>query len=88
MSNILGSGVEALVEFVKKCRAAGGTPMLRTGYGGVEFEDKLVVACWGEADKVPGGTITNIPKQLIDKCRETKGDYKYLEQWLQQLGYA
>jgi len=87
MTHVLGSGVEALKEFIAKCKAADGVPMLRTGYGGKEFEGKLVVACWGAADKVPGGTITGIPQKIVDLCRQTKGDYKYIEEWLAQLGY-
>jgi len=87
MARTIGSGVNALMEFVKKCTGVGGIPQIRTGYGGTEFSDKVIVACYGKANQVPGGEITDIPKSLIDKCRQTRGDYKFLEEWVRQLGY-
>jgi len=87
MARTIGKGVSALLDFVKKCETAGGIPQIRTGYGGVEFNDKVIVACYGKASEVPGGEIYGIPKELIDKCRQTTGDYKFIEQWASQLTY-
>lgn len=88
MTREIGSGIKALEKFIDECESAGGIPQLRTGYGGTEFDNKLIVACYGKASQVPGGTITDIPKQLIDKCRETNGDYKYIKEWIREMGLS
>ena len=79
MGRIIGRGIEALIKFIKKCRDAGGVPIIRTKYGGVRLpHNSVVVACWGRGDVVKGGTITDIPPDLIDELEKTKGDWKWL----------
>jgi len=76
MARILGRGLEVLKEFIRKCRAAGGVPMIRTGYGGVQFTNKVVVACWGKGKEVPGGTILDIPPSMIAEFKRKVGEWK------------
>lgn len=83
MGKVIGSGLEAVKEFARRCLNAGGRPIVRTKYRGRRFPDNaVVVACWGKKDLVKGGTITGIPADVISKMETTKGDYKWL------LGYT
>ena len=83
MTRILGSGLEALKAFVRRCLAAGGIPIIRTRYGGKRLPNNaVVVACWGKGKEVPGGTITGIPEHILQKLEEMKGDYKWIMQQL------
>jgi hypothetical protein len=79
MTRVLGSGIEALRDFVEKCIRAGGVPIIRTRYGGRRFpENKVVVACWGKGKEVPGGTILNVPSDIIEEAEKQVGDWKWL----------
>jgi hypothetical protein len=79
MTKVLGSGVDALRSFVEKCLASGGVPIIRTKYGGRRFpENKVVVACWGKGKEVPGGTIENVPTDIIEQAEKQVGDWKWL----------
>ena len=83
MGRIIGRGLEALKEFARKCLYAGGVPIFRTRYGEKRLPNNAVVAaCWGKGDVVKGGTITDVPIEVIEKMEKTKGDYKWL------LGYT
>ena len=76
---VLGSGTEALRRFVEGCLKAGGIPIIRTKYGGKRFpENKVVVACWGKGREVPGGTIENVPPDIIEQAEKQVGDWKWL----------
>jgi len=80
---VLGRGLEALKSFARKCLDAGGVPIFRTKYGGKRLPNNaVIVACWGKGDVVKGGTITDVPIDVIEKMEKTKGDYKWL------LGYT
>jgi len=80
MARILGSGMSALREFVNRCLAAGGIPIVRTRYGKKRLPgNKVVVACWGKGAEVPGGTITDIPVDIIEKLERTTGDWQWLK---------
>ena len=77
--NILGEGLSALKDFARRCLDAGGVPIFRTKYGGRRLPNNAVIAaCWGKGDVVKGGTITNVPIDVIEKMEKTKGDYKWL----------
>ena len=79
MSRTIGTGLMALKEFARKCLDAGGVPIFRTKYGGKKLPDNSVIAaCWGKGDVVKGGTVTEVPPEIIDKMEKTKGDYKWL----------
>ena len=79
MGRILGSGVEALKSFARKCLDAGGVPIFRPRYGGRRLpENSVIVACWGKGNVVKGGTVTHVPTDVIEKMEKTKGDYKWL----------
>lgn len=83
MAKVIGSGLEALKEFARRCLDAGGVPIFRTKYGGRRLpENSVVAACWGKGDVVKGGTIKNVPTDVIERMEKTKGDYKWL------LGYS
>ena len=75
----LGSGLEELKRFARRCLDAGGIPIIRTRYGGKRLPGgAVIVACWGKGEEVPGGTITDIPLEVIERMEKTKGDYKWL----------
>ena len=71
MGRILGSGTEAVREFVERCRREGGVPIIRTRYGGKRLpQSSVIVACWGKGKDVPGGTITDVPTDVIEKLEK------------------
>ena len=79
MGKVLGSGVSVLRDFLRRCTAAGGVPIIRTKYGGRRLPgNAIVVACWGKGKEVPGGTITDIPTDLIEEMERRAGDWKWL----------
>jgi len=81
MAREIGSGLAALRDFANRCLAAGGVPIFRTKYGGKRLPNNSVVAaCWGKGDVVKGGTVTNVPIDVIEKMEATRGDYKWLVQ--------
>ncbi len=79
MSRVLGSGTEALKAFISKCLGVGGVPIIRTKYGGRPLRgNKVIVACWGAKDEAPGGTIENVPSDVIAMLQKERGAYKKL----------
>jgi hypothetical protein len=83
MGRILGTGTEALKEFISKCLAAGGVPIVRTRYGGRRLpESSVIVACWGKGKEVPGGTIRGVPAEIIEEAEKRTGDWKWLSERL------
>ncbi len=79
MAKVIGSGLAKVKEFARQCLAAGGVPMFRTRYGGKRLPNNSVIAaCWGKGDVVKGGTITDVPLDVIEKMEKTRGDYKWL----------
>jgi len=79
MSNVLGSGTEALRAFISKCLSVGGVPIVRTKYGGKTLKNgKVIVACWGARNEAPGGTIENVPPDIIAMLQKERGAYKKL----------
>lgn len=79
MARVIGSGLDAVKEFIRKCLAAGGVPIFRTKYGGKRLpENSVIAACWGKGNVVKGGTIKNVPSHIIDKMEKTTSDYKWL----------
>ena len=83
MARILGTGTEALRDFIKKCLAAGGIPLIRTRYGGKRLpENSIIVACWGKGKEVPGGTIKGVPTEIIEEAEKRTGDWKWLSERL------
>jgi len=86
MGKVLGSGIEAIRSFIAKCTSAGGVPIFRTKYGGKRLPNNSVVAaCWGKGSEVPGGTITNVPVDIINEMEKRAGDWKWLAE---RLGVA
>jgi len=79
MGKVLGSGLEAIRRFISECLSAGGIPIFRTKYGGRRLKgNSVVAACWGAGDKVPGGTITDVPPDIIAEMERRVGDWKWL----------
>jgi hypothetical protein len=76
---VIGSGMEAVRSFARRCLDAGGIPIFKTRFGGKRFENNAVIAaCWGKGDVVKGGKITNVPTDVIEKMEKTRGDYKWI----------
>ena len=83
MGKKLGEGLEAIRKFIRECVAAGGVPIFRTKYGGRRIKGNgVVAACWGAGDRVPGGTIYNVPPDIIREMEEKVGDWKWLAERL------
>lgn len=83
MARILGHGLEAIRSFISKCVAAGGVPIFRTKYGGKRLPNNSVIAaCWGKGKEVPGGTILNVPSEVISEMEKRTGDWKWLSERL------
>jgi len=83
MVRIIGSGTEGLKKFIEKCRKAGGTPIFRTKYSGKRLPgNAVIVACYGKGREVPGGTIVNVPEELIAEMEKRVGDWKWLAERL------
>jgi len=81
MAKVLGTGLSAVKAFVERCLAAGGTPIFRTKYGGRRLPNNAVVAaCWGKGSEVPGGTITGVPTEIIERMERERGDWKWLRE--------
>jgi hypothetical protein len=80
MAKIIGSGDNAVKSFVDQCKTAGGIPIIRDRYGGNELPDgEVVVACWGKASQVPGGTVTNVSPSIRNILNSNvRGKYKQL----------
>ena len=83
MGRVLGRGLEAIREFIRKCVAAGGVPIFRTKYGGKRLPGNAVIAaCWGKGKEVPGGTITDVPPDILAEMERRTGDWKWLAERL------
>jgi len=82
MVKVIGRGLEGIREFIRKCIEAGGTPIFRTKYGLRKFRDRVVAACWGAGEKVEGGTIVDVPPDIIAEMEEKVGDWKWLAERL------
>jgi len=80
MAKVIGTGDSAVRNFVSQCKAAGGIPIIRDKYGGnVLPNGEVVVACWGKASQVPGGTITGVSSAITDLLSSNaRGKYKQL----------
>ena len=79
MVHVIGSGLDTLKAWIRRCLNAGGIPQIRTRYGGKRFPNNAVrVACYGKGNVVKGGTIENIPTDIIEKAEKTTGDYKWI----------
>jgi len=83
MGRVIGRGLEALRNFISKCIAAGGVPIFRTKYGGKRLPGNAVIAaCWGKGKEVPGGTILDVPPDIIAEMERRTGDWKWLAERL------
>lgn len=83
MAKVIGRGIEALRSFIARCTAAGGVPIFRTKYGGRRLPgNSVIAACWGKGKEVPGGTITDVPSDIIAEMEERTGDWKWLRERL------
>jgi len=79
----IGSGTSAIKSFIEKCLAAGGVPLFRTKYGGKRLpESAVIAACWGKGDVVKGGTITDVPADILSEMEKRAGDWKWLKERL------
>lgn len=76
MGNVIGSNLDDLKDLAKKCNRAGGTPSVRTQFIR-PYEDKLIFVCYGP-DDVPGGTVKNIPEDVVDELQEADSKTKKL----------
>jgi len=83
MAKIIGSGLEAIRSFISRCLAAGGIPIFRTKYGGKRLpNNRVIAACWGAGKTVQGGTIENVPTDIIERMEKERGDWKWLRERL------
>jgi len=72
---------EAVVKYIKECRAGKGIPMFFTRYAGEQYkaDGKLAArsSCWGGSDS---GSVfwVGVPKEDIEMMERTKGDWRAL----------
>ena len=66
----IGRGVKTLINFVNKCEKSNGQIMIRAQKNGVAFVNHITIACYGATKKAPGGTITGLSKELVNKIRK------------------
>jgi len=83
---IIGRGLEALAKFIEECLKAGGTPTFVAQYGERPFADRVIVRCYGAAAKVPGGTIIDVPPDILELIRRSRNDWKVLVEELKKRG--
>jgi hypothetical protein len=75
-SSVIGSGDRALCDIVARIVAAGGIPIIKPKHGPIEWykEKKVLVIPWGTAGAVPGGFVTDLSDELINRIiRAPKG---------------
>jgi|BEDMetMinimDraft_2_1075160.scaffolds.fasta_scaffold03283_3 hypothetical protein len=73
MGNIIGSGEDALREWVQKCYSLGGIPLVRREYRGKPLANNGVgVNCLGKNEECQGGIIINIPDTVLQELESRK----------------
>jgi len=86
MTRVIGSGREALINWVKTCIEAGGIPTFVVEYAGKPLpNNSVLVRCYMAGDKVKGGVITDVPTDLLEKIKSAKKDITTLAK---ELGLA
>jgi len=68
-SSVIGSGDKALCEIVARIVAAGGIPIIKPRHGPIEWykEKKVLVIPWGASGVVPGGFVTDLSDELVNR---------------------
>jgi len=71
-----------VVEWIEKCREAGGIPMFRTKYGDIAFLDEkgrpmLMGVCWLRSDEVPSVWFQNVPEKAYKKAANYLGEWRW-----------
>jgi len=79
----IGKGVDTLIRKIRECLSAGGIPQIVPEYGGREFRGPddspaVLFRCWGASREVKGGVIYGLPAELVEKAKETVGDYRWI----------
>lgn len=70
MSGTLGSGKDVLTRKIQACMDAGGIPQFATAFGGKQFSNTVIFSCWGCGDKVGGGKIEHLPRNVVQFIRK------------------
>ena len=70
----IGKGEADLLRFVVECIEASGHPTVVDHYGALKFDRELLVRCFGASTKVPGGIITGLSPDTVEKARRRKLD--------------
>jgi hypothetical protein len=67
-----------LAPWMKSCLRAGGVPIFKTRFLGLEFEDSVLGVCYGGGSTVRSFLFTNVPPEDIAKMRSGSPDWPYL----------
>jgi hypothetical protein len=67
-----------LVPWMKSCLRSGGTPIFKTRYLGLEFEDSVLGVCYGSGSAVKSLLFTNVPHEDLARMRAGSPDWPYL----------
>ncbi len=84
---VIGKGLEGLAKFIDECFAEGGVPTFVAEYGGVPLNGKVIVRCYG-AGRYKGGTIVDVPKEVIELILKSRRDWKPLVEYLRARGFT
>jgi hypothetical protein len=71
---------QAVKEFIYTCRAGGGIPMFKTGFGGIRFEDgrTVLAICYAPEKPIDSKVFVRVPQEEIQELEHRVGDWKYL----------
>jgi len=67
-----------LVPWMKSCLRAGGVPIFKTRFLGLEFEDSVLGICYGSGSAVRSLLFTNVPREDLARMRSDSPDWPYL----------
>jgi len=87
MVKVIGKGLEGLAKFIDECFEKGGVPTFVAEYGGVTLHDKVIVRCYG-VGRGFGGTIVDVPKDVIELILRSRNDWKKLVEYLRARGFT
>lgn len=73
---VLGRGVNTMRKFAKECVLAGGSPSFRVLKNKGKEENAVIGICKG-AD-VRGGTIEDVPREVIEAVKKYKRNVAWL----------
>ena len=72
MVKVIGKGVFALKTWLNNCEQTGGTLIIRTGFSGWEYTDRIVAACFQPNKRFRGGQFDHLSNSLVEAIKRAK----------------